>query len=374
MVRRVLAAAIALVTAASAQPAGRRATNIAAILAFPAFFHGRSILVVGTLATDERGTLRLSDAAGSLRVIFNGTAPEGLDEVRGEFWDLGRMRSDDPRLATLDVRRTFQIDPDAAWPRAGEVTAIIGAAVTQASPPPAPSIRSIVLQPSRYLEQWVTVTGQFAGRNLFGDLPDAPAKSRWDFVLRSADAAIWVSGVRPRGKGFDLALDSRIDTDRWLAVSGTVRHGRGLQWIEATADGLALDKPPTDAGAEEQNRPVQAPAAPPPEVIFSAPIQDETDVSLDTTVRIQFSRDIDPATLKGHVRVQYAAGQAVEPAPRGPEFTTQYVGTSRLLEIRFAQPLEPFRVVRVDVTGEVIGADHQPLLRPWTLTFSLGGR
>ena len=23
----------------------------------------------------------------------------GLDEVRGEFWDLGRMNADDPRLA-----------------------------------------------------------------------------------------------------------------------------------------------------------------------------------------------------------------------------------------------------------------------------------
>ena len=43
------------------------------------------------------------------------------------------------------------------------------------------------------LEQRVTITGQYSGRNLTGDLPDAPARSRYDFVLRSADAAIWVS-------------------------------------------------------------------------------------------------------------------------------------------------------------------------------------
>ena len=78
---------------------------------------------------------------------------------------------------------------------------------TAVVPSPAPagtSIRSIVLNPSRYLNQKVTITGQFAGRNLTGDLPDAPARSRWDFVVRSTDAAIWVSGARPKGKGFDL--------------------------------------------------------------------------------------------------------------------------------------------------------------------------
>ena len=60
------------------------------------------------------------------------------------------------------------------------------------------SIRTIVLQPSRFLEQKVAVTGQFSGRNLLGDLPDAPAKSRYDFVLRNADAALWVINMRPR--------------------------------------------------------------------------------------------------------------------------------------------------------------------------------
>ena len=62
-----------------------------------------------------------------------------------------------------------------------------------------PSVRAIVLFPSRYLDQKVTVTGQFGARNLVGDLPDAPGKSRYDFVLRSADAAVWVTNLRPRG-------------------------------------------------------------------------------------------------------------------------------------------------------------------------------
>src|SRR5204862_253918 len=73
------------------------------------------------------------------------------------------------------------------------------------------SIRAIVLNPSRYLDQKVAITGQFSGRNLLGEMPDAPGKSRYDFVLRSTDAAVWISNMRPRlkdanGKEFELGL------------------------------------------------------------------------------------------------------------------------------------------------------------------------
>src|SRR5205807_2670383 len=90
-------------------------------------------------------------------------------------------------IAALLAYPTFYIDPAGPWPRAGEVTAIIATSVTPAQPPPAPSIRAIVLNPDRYFDQKVTISGQFSGRNLMGDLPDAPAKSRYDFVLRAAD-------------------------------------------------------------------------------------------------------------------------------------------------------------------------------------------
>src|SRR5204863_5982163 len=136
------------------------------------------------------GELRIGDEAGSMRLVVKGSAPAGLDEIRGEFWDVGRMKADEPRLSNIDVRATFHIDPDGPWPKSGEVTAIVATAVSAASTPPAPSIRAIVLNPSRYLDQKVTVVGQYEGRNLLGDLPDSPAKSRYDFVLRSADAAI----------------------------------------------------------------------------------------------------------------------------------------------------------------------------------------
>ena len=374
MIRYLALLLVAAATAVSAQPPARRATNIEALLAHPAFYHQRQIIVVGRVATQDNGELRVADDAGSVRVVFKGSAADGLDEIRGEFLDIGRMKPDDPRLAGYDLKRTFHVDPEGAWPRPGDVTTIVATAVTATSAPPAPSIRAIVLNPSRYLEQKVTVTGQFAGRNLFGDLPDAPAKSRYDFVIRSTDAAIWVTGGRPKGKGFDLSVDARIDTGRWLEVTGVLQQGRGLQWLEVGAAGIQLGKAPTETAPEGEPS-IRVPAAPPPEVVFSAPTQDESDVALTTSVRIQFSRDIDQATLKGHIRVQYLDAQTVErgePTTPSAQFTTQYSAANRVLELKFPKPLERFRTVNVDLLEGILGTDQQPL-KPFRLTFALGG-
>src|SRR5947207_8950901 len=298
MIRRAVLLILTIATTVAAQPATRRATNLAALRAYPGFYHGRQVVVVGKVAFEAIRHLRVADDAGAIDIVFDGNAPEGIDEIRGEFWDIGRMKADDPRFTKYDLRATFHFDPDGAWPRPGEVTAIIATAVTSASPPLAPSIRAIVLNPVRYLDEKIAITGQFSGRNLLGDLPDAPGRSRYDFVLRSADAAISVTNMRPRpkdttGREFDLALDSRIDSSRWLTVKGSIQQGRGLQWLDAEAGTLALAKAPAETVAEEE---IRVPAGPPPEVVFSTPTEEETDVSLGTNVRIQFSRDIDQTT------------------------------------------------------------------------------
>ena len=363
---------------ADAQTQTRRATNLAALLAYPGYYHGRPIVIVGKVGLDK-DQLRVSDEADhSLHLIFKGTAPDGLDEIRGEFWDVGRMKADDPRLSTYDLRTVFKVDPDGAWPRPGEVTAIVATAVAPAVQPPSPTIRAIVLNPSRYLEQKIAITGQYSGRNLLGDLPDAPAKSRYDFVLRSADAAIWVINMRPKmkdasGKDLELGLDARIDTGRWLSIRGTVQQGRGLLWLDAEAGSLALAKAPTETVAEDE--PIRVPAGPPPEVVFSAPTQDETDVSMSTTVRIQFSRDLDQATLKNHIKASYLESQSVErgePTTPAAEFTYQYAAFNRVLEIKFTKALERFRTLKIDLVDGILGTDGQKL-KPWTLTFALGG-
>lgn len=368
------AALAALAAAGAAQAPPRRATNLAALLAFPAFYHGRQVTIVGTVATEDNGTIRVTDGLASLRVVFRGGAPDGNAEIRGEFWDVGRMKPDDPRLASLDIKRALGVDPEGPWPRPGEVAALVASTIIPAAVPSAPSIRSIVLNPSRYLNQRVTVTGQYAGRNLLGDLPDAPARSRWDFVIDSTDAAIWVSGARPKGKGFDLALDARIDTGRWLEVTGIVREGRGLQWIEAAVDGVRQGTPLVEQAEATEEAPARPAPAPPPEVLFSVPAQDETDIPLNTSVRIQFSRDIDPATFTGNIRASYLESESIErgePTTPQAEFTTRYNAGTRVLELVFSKPLERFRTLRIELTGGIRGTDEQPL-KPWVLTFVLG--
>ncbi|HEY7288166.1 MAG TPA: Ig-like domain-containing protein [Vicinamibacterales bacterium] len=371
---------LAIAATVGAQPNPRRATNIAALRGFPGFYHGRPIVLAATVGV-EKDELRATDEGESIRLLFKGgNAPDGLDEIRGEFWDLGRMKADDIRLNGYDLRSTFKIDPDAPWPRPGEVTAIVATAVAPTTLPATPSIRAIALYPNRYIDQKVTITGQFSGRNLMGGLPEAPGKSRYDFVLRSADASIWIINMRPRirdavtNKEIEFSLDSRLDTSRWLEVTGTVQQGRGLLWLDALAGSLKVVKPPQETTTEDE--PARVPVGPPPEVVFSTPTDDETDVLANTFVRIQFSRDIDPGTFKGHVRAHYfesqSAGRGAEPATPTIDVATQYNGANRVLEVRFTKPLERFRTVKVDLVDGILGVDGQPL-KPWTLTFSIGG-
>jgi hypothetical protein len=373
-----LFAAFAFAANGDAQPQIRRATNLAALLAYPGYYHGRPILIVGKVSI-EKDEFRVHDEAEhSIHLLFKGTPPDGFDEIRGEFWDIGRMKPDDTRLNGYDLRNTFKFDPDGPWPRPGEVTALVATAVASTAAAPPASIRTIVLQPSRFLDQKVAITGQFSGRNLLGDLPDAPAKSRYDFVLRAADAAIWVTNMRPRmkdanGKDLELGLDARIDTSRWLSVRGAVQQGRGLLWLDAEAGSLALAKPPTETTADEE--PIRVPAGPPPEVVFSAPTQDETDVLMGATVRIQFSRDLDASTLKNRIRAGYLQAQSVErgePTTPAADFTFQYAAFNRVLEIKFAKPLERFRTVKIELLDGIMGTDGQPL-KPWILSFETGG-
>jgi hypothetical protein len=113
----------------------------------------------------------------------------------------------------------------------------------------------------------------------------------------------------------------------------------------------------------------------PPEVVFSAPTQDESDVPLASSVRIQFSRDIAPASLKGHVRAFYFESETRErgePVTPTADFTTQYSGANRVLELKFTKPLERFRTLQVELQEGILGTDQQPL-KPWTLTFVVGG-
>jgi hypothetical protein len=349
-----------------AQPSPRVATTVAALLAYPVFFHGRTVIVQGDLHHQDRTVVLIGPGASrSVYLSFRDVAPDdGPVEVTGELFDLGRLTQDDPRLTGIDVEAILQVETQGRWPSAGDLLLIRVSRSSAARPAPAPSVRAVALDPARYEDQRVTVVGRFRGANLYGDLPQAPAKSRWDFVLQSADAALWVTDLRPRGNGLDLSPTARVDTGRWVEVDGVVKREGGLVWLVGQA--IRPAKAPS-----EPVEAVPAPAAPgpPPEVIFSAPIQDDTDISPTATVRIQFSRDMKASSFADHVRASYFG--AAPDAPEVPAFRTAYRDDARVLEITFEQPLERFRTVRIDLLDGIESFDGVAM-KPWSLTFSVG--
>ena len=362
-VSRALAAivtAILLLTPypGTSQPAPRRLTTIAGLRQFPGYFHLQNILLRGQF-TDEGGRISLQSDDGSIRSVLdsNVRTTSGPVEVRAQLIDVGRLEPGDPRVPESESRDTTR------WPRPGEELVLRVTAVTAAAPPASMSVRALALEPWRYEGQKVTVTGNFRGRNLFGDLPGAPGKSRYDFVIRGAEGAAWVTGLRPRGRGFDLDIDRRLDTDQWLEVTGVVAYERGLVRIDATD--LSAAKPPeVIQKADEPAAP--PPALPPLEVVFSSPTPGETDVPGRSVVRIQFSRGIDPRSMAGAIRVSYVGGGGTPPT-----FQTGYDAATRSVSLRFASALESLRGVQVEVT-DTLRAFDGGVAKPWTLTFTVG--
>ena len=349
---------------AASQAPVRRLTTVGALREYPSYFHLQNVLLHGEFV--ENGTqIVLRGGERDVPVMLNDVATTaGPVEVRGQLIDVGRLESGDARLTRYEPARTF--DP---WPRPGEELVLSVTNVTAAQPATAASVRALALQPWRFEGQKVTLVGQFRGRNLFGDLPSAPGRSRYDFVLRSADAAVWVTDLQPRGRGFVLSVDARVDTGRWLQVSGTVSLARGLTTIAGTtlSEAEAPEATPVEDEAPAPPLPVE-----PGEVVFNSPTDGETDVPVSGRVRVQFSRGIDPASLEGHIRVGYVGGPpAGDPLPP-PEFTSAYDGANRAVEIRFARPLEPFRTVRIELLDGIRTFDGAPV-RPWTLTFTVAG-
>jgi Bacterial Ig-like domain len=361
-----------------AQTSGRIATTVEAALAEPVFFHGRQIAFRGA-AMEDRGVTRLvvggPAAADKPRFhpvfVFWRQAPTRSEgEIRGEFWDLGRLREDDSRLSSYDFRPVLDAATGGRWPGRDQVFVVVGATVVDAPEPSAPSVRAIVLSPAKFADRGVTVTGRFRGRNLFGDLASPLNRSRWDFVLQSADAAIWISALRPRGSGFELDPGAKVDTGRWLEVSGTVHVEGSRVWIDG--ESLRIAKPPTESDAEPAPMPVIKEAA--PTVIFSAPLSEDVDIATDTTVRVQFSRDMDGRTFRGHVRAYYVAtAPAAPPPPAVPAATTTYHEANRALEIKFAGPLARFQTVKIELLDGIAAMDGQALV-PWSMTFSTGAK
>jgi hypothetical protein len=351
---------------ARAQSSARRITTIDALKQYPGFFHLQNVLLRGEI-DDATQKLQLKADEKVIRVVLDdGVATKrGLVEVRGVLIDVGKLEPGDPRVGSFAEGR----DAD-RWPRPGEELFVRVSAIGEVPPSATTAtVRAIALEPWKFDTQKVTVLGNFRGRNLFGDLPGAPGKSRYDFVIRGVEGAIWVTNLRPRGNGFELDINRRVDSDRWIEVTGTIVRDRGLISIDATTLKLAKAPQETEAPAESTAPPVQLD---PVQVVFSSPTDGETDVTATGAIRIQFSRGLNESSLAGRLRVSYVGGRPASPDDTGLQFQASYDGANRALVLKMMQPFEAFRTVKVEILDGMKAFDGAPVT-PWSLTFSVGG-
>jgi Bacterial Ig-like domain len=347
------------------QGAGRRFTTLDALRQFPGFYHLQNVLIRGELAEDGKRLMLRSDAHEMRAIMSEGaSAKKGPVEVRGVLIDVGRLEPTDPRLTGIADGRDAE-----RWPRPGEELVLRVTSVAEAETASTASVRSLTLEPWKFDGQNVTVVGNFRGRNLFGDLAGSPNKSKYDFVLRGAEGAVWVTSLRPKGDKFDLDINRRVDSDRWLEVTGKVVYERGLVSIEATR--MKLTTAP-QVQAEREEPATAAVPLQPVQVVFSSPTDGETDVSPSAPIRVQFSRGLNEASLANDIRISYVGATAsTADAAATLAFGLSYDAGSRSIQIKMKEPFQSFRTVRVQLLDGVKGFDGASLT-PWTLTFSVG--
>ena len=369
----VLGSLCSVASAAAGQPAGRRVATLQALAAHPVFFHGKEVLIRAEAESEQVLTYLVDDQHRLLALDVSPPIEGTRDrlEILGTFYDVGRLEPTDQRLADYPFDRLAERFFNKPWPGAGDLPVIIAASSRPATELREATLRTLALEPEKHIDRGVTVTGRFRGRNLYGDLPKAPGKSRWDFVLVSAEAAIWVVGKEPKGNDFELDVLARVDTGRWLEVTGNMRYEMGMVLLEAGA--IRLAEPSTDAKASVRV-PLETRQGSPPEVIFSAPLQDDADIPRDMLVRLQFSRDMDPLSFEGHVAVTCAGNRPVECGlsyDHPVAFQLVYQPRNRVLEVRFESELERFCLLNVELFDGITAADGARLA-PWTLSFLTG--
>lgn len=363
----ILTATLLAMATVAGQTQSRLATTRALLLKHALFFHSRTVAIVDTPRLGDQIWRLPAEAGKTLAVVFRSTpSGDGPVEIRGTFVDVGRFSPDDTRITAYALQPLLNavIGPSGAWPARDTLFAIVNATATPVDDPRATSIRAIAMFPERFDGKPVKLRGRFRGRNLLGDLPSWPRQTQSDFVLQAADGAVWVTGQKPKGKGFELDPTARRDVGRWLEVAGTMSTVDGLPMLKATS---VAATPPDEDEPIGDDKPV-SPVLPPPTVNFSLPTDGETDIATNTLVRVQFSRDMKAESFDGHIRVLCQSGDATVPTP---EFTVNYRATSLAVEIKFATPLPKRAKITVELQNGITTPDGTPLA-PTTIVFSTG--
>jgi hypothetical protein len=166
------------------------------------------------------------------------------------------------------------------------------------------TLETLVTSPGQRDGQLVRVVGKFRGHNLYGDLPSKSQRERGDWVIKDEAFAVWITGRKPKGKGFDLDSSLKRDTGKWIEVIGKPASRMGVTWIQAVQ--INLTGPPT--ATSQALPPPPPPERPkvPPVIVFALPLDGDGEVAADGRFIVQFSKDMEEGSFKNRVILRYA--------------------------------------------------------------------
>jgi hypothetical protein len=220
-------------------------------------------------------------------------------------------------------------------------------------------LRELVKDPSPHLGKRVVVLGKFRGSNLYGDLSIKDKRTPRDFVIKVADSAIWVTGRRPRGKGFRLDPAKRRDTGEWVNVVGEPFEESGKVYLRAMKIEIAKEPDDPDLEPARVAKSEEKVLGPPPEVTFTLPIAGEKDIPLTSEFRVQFSKDMNGESFHRNVDLLYADDDGI--GNPFPDLQVTYDGPSRTLTVRPGKELEPGKEIRLILYDAISDAEGQKL-------------
>ncbi|HEY7699718.1 MAG TPA: Ig-like domain-containing protein, partial [Vicinamibacteria bacterium] len=220
-------------------------------------------------------------------------------------------------------------------------------------------LRDLVKDPAPHLGKQVVVLGKFRGSNLYGDLSIKEKRTPLDFVIKVADAAIWVTGRRPRGKGFRLDPAKRRDTGEWLRVVGEPFEETGTVYLRALKVEIAEEPSDPDLEPVKVAREEEKSLGPPPEVTFTLPIAGEKDIPLTSEFRVQFSKDMKGESFHRNVDLLYADDDGI--GNPFPNLQVSYDAPSRTLLVRPGKALEPGKEIRLILYDAISDVEGQKL-------------
>lgn len=222
------------------------------------------------------------------------------------------------------------------------------------------SLEQLVGRAGKMDGQLVRVVGKFRGRNLFADLPARSMRTANDWVIKDSLFAVWVTNRKPKGSGFELDPSIRRDTSRWVEVIGRPSTRSGVVVIDAIE--VTLTQPPTPkAGAAPAPPPPERPKEP-PVIVFSLPIDGESDFDFSGRIIVQFNNDMDEESFKGRVGLRYAG----PPRPGDPGFESMRVSYNPGMKALVVDPGAPIlrgRVLDLVLLTGIVDLDGQPLQR-----------